>query len=834
MDTRDWDRIKDLFAEALDRPAAERESYLKETSGHRPDLVREVRSLLAASSESVNVIESNGFDLASELAAGHSATDRRFGPYRILREIGSGGMGTVFLAERDDGEFAMQVALKIVRQSVAEHEIVERFKRERQILAGLRHPNIAALHDGGISDRGEPFLAMEYVDGETLLHYAASRSLSVPDRLRLFLKVCSAVAHAHRNLVVHRDLKPSNILVADDGEPKLLDFGLARSFDSSDAAVHTTLRAFTPAYASPEQITGGAITTGSDIYSLGVILYELLTGAKPLEVENKSYEQIVRTVLEKEPLPPSEAAARHETGGRKLRGDLDNIVMMGLRKEPERRYGSVEQLAADIAAHLADRPVAARPSTLGYRTAKFAQRNRLAVAAAALILIAVIGGFAASLWQARIARRQSERSEAVNRLMSKMLMTAMPEAGAGGRRGEQATMTDILVEVERNLESDLASEPEVRSQLRQLIGDVYLTLGRYDEASRNLGLALADQAAIFGPDAAATVKTEMSLASLYFARADYDRATEIYTRRLGVFRDQFRRGNIDLDFYLTKLIDYATICRARGDAAAAEAVLNETIAEAEAAGKSASVEQAKLLLTLILLDQGRFTEAKAYQLALAAKRRSEVGPDDAAMAPVLTLLGSIQMEDGDLAEATGNLEEAEAVYRKNYAPDFLPLHDNLRLQAQAAYLAGDLTRAQRLITGVLEAYRKTSNPQYISFATALTIDGLVRIKLKDYQEAERVLTEAVRLRNENLPPGHFMTALSLGALGECLLAQRKYAEAETPLAESYDSLKASQGEANPRTQLAKSRLECMYRERDQAAPRRSEVNYRAAGLRQQP
>lgn len=804
MTPGDWQRIKDLFAEAIEKPAASRDQFLRSECGDRQDLYEEISSLIAASTEPENLIENNSFDLTSKIGAKETPiADQHFGRYRIIREIGSGGMGTVFLAERDDGEFVMQVALKIVRQSIADRDIIERFKRERQILADLRHPNIAALHDGGLSEKGEPFLAMEFVDGETLIEYANAHKLSVSDRIRLLIKVCSAVAFAHRNLVVHRDIKPSNVLVGRDGEPKLLDFGLAKSFDSKDSEIQTTLRAFTPAYASPEQITGGTITTASDIYSLGVILYELLTGEKPLKFDDKSFEEILQTVNSIEPRPPSEIGAAG-TDTRKLRGDLDNIVMMALRKEPERRYRSVEDFADDLQNHLDDRPVTARPSTFVYRASKFVARNKIAVAASVIIVLSLLAGIGVSLWQAEIAKRQSARSEAVNQFLQRILKTAFPESG-GGKRGEKATIIDVLDEIEKSLDKDLSTEPEVRAQIRQIIGDAYLTQGRYDDAERNLDRALADQIAIFGNDSLQSLKTEMIVASLYFAKANYERALEIFERRASAFKMGFQSGRIEPDFYFPKIIDYATMYRAVGRPERAEAVLTDAISDAIAAGKPSPANSARAILTLILLDQGRFAEARTAQTAVVTQLRSTLAPGDALLAPSLTLLGSIQMESGSAADAMSSLKEAEAAYRQNYGPDYLPLYDNIRLQAQTAYLLGDYAGARSLIDTTLAGYRKNAGPKYISFATALTIDGLILNKLGDKKTAETTLYEALKLRQENLPPDHFMTALTKGALGEVLMDQKKYDEAAPFVRESLDSLARSQKSENDRLATARQR-----------------------------
>jgi serine/threonine-protein kinase len=528
MQQQEWEKVKEVFSAVLEQPVAMRGHFLAESCGDDEALRGEVESLLAAHEEPKNLLEQHTIDLATELKTdGQKYQGKRFGSYRILREIGRGGMGSVFLAERADGEFQQQVALKIIRQSFVDAELEKHFRRERQILASLNHPNIAVLHDGGVSEKGEPFLAMEYVDGETLIEYADSQRLSIPERLRLFLKICSAVSYAHRNLVVHRDIKPSNILVTRDGEPKLLDFGLAKAFESDASKTQTALRAFTPAYASPEQIQGRSITTSSDIYSLGVVFYELLTGTKPLDIENKSFDEIAQTLNTTEPIRPSavEKVLNHDALTQLLRGDLDNIALTALRKEPERRFKTVEDFAEDIERHLAGRPISARPNTTGYLAGKFIRRNKIAVAAGLLISISLLAGLTISLWQAAIARRETARSQTVNQFLQKMLLTAIPESGGRGKKGAQATIVDVLKEAEERLDGEeLSSQLEVRAELRQLIGSAYLNQGMYEAAERNLTRAFDEESSLFGRDSTRTLKAEYSLARLYQEKGDYKRA----------------------------------------------------------------------------------------------------------------------------------------------------------------------------------------------------------------------------------------------------------------------------------------------------------------------
>ena len=487
MDSANFQKIKEVFAEALEKPSKEREDFLREKCAGDAELLAEVKSLLEANDKTEKFIDQNALDISSEFAAvGKHYDGTQFGNYKIVGEIGRGGMGAVFLAERSDGEFEQKVALKIIRQSFAGGELEKHFRRERQILASLNHPNIAKLLDGGVSASGELFLAMEYIEGELLLSYAEHHNLEIKERLNLFLKICRAVSFAHQNLIVHRDIKPANILVGADGEPKLLDFGLARvlseNFASDAAQTETVFRAFTPSYASPEQIRGKNVSTASDVYSLGVVFYELLTGDKPFHFEGKSIEEIMKTATENEPSFPSRSVISEnpQSAARisQLKGDLDNIALTALRKEPERRYKSVEAFADDIERHLKGLSVAARPNTVSYRAAKFFGRNKIAVAATAFIITALISGLVIALWQASVARSQRDRAEKrfgdVRKLSNSLLFELAPKIE---RLPGATEAREILVKRALEYLESLAREVGGDLQLQSELAAAYEKIG---------------------------------------------------------------------------------------------------------------------------------------------------------------------------------------------------------------------------------------------------------------------------------------------------------------------------------------------------------------------
>ncbi len=414
----DWARVKEAFAAAVARPPGERAAFLAAECGDDAALCHEVESLLA----SHDAAEAEAFIArAPGLPAedrGPIAEGQRVGPYRVLGEIGRGGMGTVYRAVRDDDEYRKVVAVKVVWHSL-DSTLAERLKAERQILAALEHAGIARLLDGGTTADGLHWLAMEYVEGEPITEYAEHRRLLVSERLLLFREVCSAVHYAHQMLVVHRDIKPGNILVSPAGHAKLLDFGIAKLLEAQESAgatpTLTTLLAMTPEYASPEQARGLPVTTATDVYSLGVLLCELLTGRRPYRLPSRDPAEMARVITTIEPERPSDMAARAPEATRarrrQLEGDLDNIVLMALRKEPERRYASVNQLSEDIRLHLEGRPVIARPDTFRYRASKFVRRNRVSVTAALAVLLSLVGGLVATAWQAREARRERALAE---------------------------------------------------------------------------------------------------------------------------------------------------------------------------------------------------------------------------------------------------------------------------------------------------------------------------------------------------------------------------------------------------------------------------------------
>ena len=433
MTAENWITIKQVLHETLNLALPEREDFLAK-SGLSAEIKTEVKSLLEFEEESENFMSATAGNLTGELVfekekRKNLLIGQKVGIYEITGELGFGGMGAVYLAERKDEKFEQKVAVKMLKREFNVEKIRRNFKREREILAKLNHPNIATLLDAGTTGDGVPYLVMEYIEGKTIDEFCKEKKLSLKARLKLFNKVCEAVSFAHRNLIIHRDLKPSNILVTEKGEPKLLDFGISKLLDAEhaeDKTAITLLGAMTPEYASPEQINGETVTTATDIYSLGVVLFKILTDSLPFDLKGKTNGELLKTIVESEPIAPSKSeppavAGGLSVGGRisqskrnppatadgsdksKLKGDIDTIILKSLRKEPERRYETVEQFSADIWRFIDGLPVLARRATISYQASKFYGRNKISVMAGAIVFLSLITGITVAIWQANVA-----------------------------------------------------------------------------------------------------------------------------------------------------------------------------------------------------------------------------------------------------------------------------------------------------------------------------------------------------------------------------------------------------------------------------------------------
>jgi serine/threonine protein kinase len=522
-----WEKTKQILQEVLNVAPSERYAFLS-NSKISTEILSEVESLLAfeKTAEKFMSVTAGGFTkdfFAESEEAKHSIVGQTFGIYEIVEEIGFGGMGAVYLAKRTDGKFEQKVAMKMLKREYNTKKLRRRFEVEKEIQAKLHHPNIAALLDSGTTDDGVPYLVMEYIEGVPIDVFCAEKSLDLKTRLKLFNKVCEAVGYAHRNLIIHRDLKPSNIIVTEKGEPKLLDFGISKLLDaenSEDKNTFTILGAMTPEYASPEQIKGETVTTATDIYSLGVVLFNILTGTHLFDTDPKTTGESLRTTGRHAPRIPSNAAFFREQEIKKLsaqvsshtllpfssarlKGDLDNIILKALRTEPERRYKTVEQFSADIWRSLDGIPIMARPAKISYRASKFYQRNKISVFAGMFIFFALVTGITVAIWQADVARKQANvaldaqrhseieterakteeaKAKKITAFMSKVISYANPAWYAEGAKfGGNARVIDVLDDLSDKIDTEFAGEADIQAELHHKFTEVYNVVGQREK-----------------------------------------------------------------------------------------------------------------------------------------------------------------------------------------------------------------------------------------------------------------------------------------------------------------------------------------------------------------
>lgn len=536
MDAKRWQSIEDHFHQALELSGIAQQAYLDDLEASNPAVAGMVKQLMDSHQASDSFLNRELlFDQNLESGV-------QIGPWKILRQIGKGGMSTVYLAERADGKFERQVAIKTLHGIMPGRERYQRIIKEQQILARLQHKNIAQLVDAGITGEGRPYFILEYVDGEPVTRWCSNNNIDIDGRLHVFTQICEAVQYAHRQLIVHRDLKPSNILVTKDGTVKLLDFGIAKMLDKNPdnnlALTQTGLRMMTPEYASPEQINGEPITTATDVYTLGLLLCQILTGSLPYTFTEKTPHEIGNVITGTPPTRPSMLVSRMQNSNpdgsktavlnpgltkRVLKGDLDNIILKALRKDPVRRYGSAEQLLQDIQNHQNNLPVTARPESLLYRARKFIARHRIGVAAAAIVAISLLTTTAVSVWQADQARAERDRTIEINEFLQTILTEADPyQAGA------DATIRDVLRKAGQLVSDRFPSQPELEVPLRYTIGYTQLGLMELDDSYTNLKISEELFTALYGLNDTRTLTSGAYLAWLEFRRGNYDAAIDSY------------------------------------------------------------------------------------------------------------------------------------------------------------------------------------------------------------------------------------------------------------------------------------------------------------------
>jgi serine/threonine-protein kinase len=707
-----WEEADQLFDGALEQPLAERERWLTERCAGNLSLLRQVEALLRADELAGRFLEVDGWRLAVPLMEepdSGAVAGGEIGPYRLVRELARGGMGVVYLAERADGQFEQRVALKLIKRGMDSDEIHRRFLAERQILARLSHPHIARLLDGGVSTAGQPYFAIEYIDGTTILEHCEVRELGVEDRLRLFLDVCDAVRYAHRSLVVHRDLKPSNILVTAEGQVKLLDFGIAKLLDDGPDAgqglTETGMRVMTPEYAAPEQVSGAPVTTATDVYALGAVLYELLSGQRVHRLDSRTPMEVARVVCEVDPPPPSGVAAGALR--QRLRGDLDTIALTALQKKPERRYPTVEQLAEDVRRHLDGRPVSARPDTWRYRATKFVGRHRIGVVAGAAIALSLVAGLSGTIWQARVAAdrarlatEEAEKERAVREFLVRLFSAASPRQSLG----EDLTVRELLDRGRRDLDTALIAQPLVRARLLTAVAGVYGGLGQVPQADSLFAEAVALIRTLSG-DVDADLATALSVwASNLLVQSHFDSAETLLREAV----ERLRRRDPDDPGIAGPLQSLGRVYTFTQRRAEAEATLRETLAIQLRHHGTGSPQVASALddLGYELLRQDDLAGAdSAIGAALAAYRRL-LPPQHPSLLWTLSNLSAVRLARGDTTEAERMLREVIAGQERLYPEGHPELAHSLGWLGMLLAAKGRYAAVDSLIAPAMDAHRK--------------------------------------------------------------------------------------------------------------------------------
>ena len=874
MDRFDTDRarrVERLFEAACELEPAERERHLAHECEDDPALLEEIRSLLAADGEAGGFLSATTPGLGFGAPEGLESPDetllgQRLGPYRLESVIGAGGMGTVFLATRQDGQYDKRVAIKVIKRGMETRSVLRRFHTERQALAHLEHPNIARLLDGGVTDDGRPYLVMEHVDGELIDAFCDSRRLPIAKRLELFLDVCDAVQYAHGKLIVHRDIKPGNVLVTSDGVPKLLDFGLARILDreaGAGAPTMMTQRFLTPDYASPEQVSGAPVTTASDVYSLGVMMYELLTGHRPYRFISSSPQEIERVLCREEPSRPSvvvrrtvkvssrrglvsltpESVSRTREGRpdrlrRRLEGDLDTIVLMVLRKEPELRYASVDQLAEDVRRHLDGRPVLARKPTLRYRAAKLLRRRKGAALAAALIVAALLAGALGITREARRARAEEQKM--------RLVLSSLDELFRGfDPRQVDAAEVSVLGVLDREAErvvADLAGVPEAQLMLAERIADIYGGFAAVERSIRWRERVLAMKRAFYGmgdlrvADTLHDLANELRAAAAGRAESLFREALDIRQRHLGVTHADVaetmaalarvvrRDGRHDEGGSL--LIRALEVRRALGsdrelarallelsgyyhgisDYKRAVALVHEARAIAE---EKLPPEQAAWFLHRgggILHDRGRYDEAEPYYRGAFEAERARYGANSRPAARAGVALALLLKDKGEYDEAERLCREGLRIFSEDEGK-INPTHLGEAWLTLAKVLSdrGDLEQAENAIREAL-----SYGTDDMERARHLSMLARTLVERERYAQAEPVARKSLQLHHETFPPYDWNLHKTASILGAALAGLNRFEEAEPLLLEAYPIIRDDRGPDHPRTRQALERIVFLY------------------------
>ncbi len=788
----DWERVSELLSEALELPENSRDSWVEKQSGVSAATAAEVKSLIRAELRhrelSAQAINQGAPAEPEEVDEGDEPGESgerplRFGSYETLRVLGRGGMGVVYLARRADGEFDRTVALKVIAAPFASGDFIQRFRTERQLLAGLTHPHIAQLLDGGVTADGDPYLVMEYIDGQPLDRYCDTARMGIAARLRLFLQLCDAVDFAHRNLILHRDLKPSNVLVTADGVVKLLDFGAAALIPQSESAASVTrARMLTPRYASPAQLRGERSSVADDVFSLGVILYELLTGVWPFGNPDSMAGEFKRASGDSSPATlvssvTAETAARRGVAApalsRLLAGDLSAIAVKSLEGDSQRRYASVEQFAADIGRYLEGRPVKARPQTAVYRSAKFLRRRWLPVTAAALFVAAISVSAVVAARAAREARAEAQKTEEVNRFLNGMLSAAGHDTFDPARY----TVAQMLDASTIQLEKRPPGDPLIAALLHLSLAQSYFPLARWDKVEYHIGRAAPVFRALNDRTDLASGLISLAFAETY--RGKYDAAAAHYREAIAVF-SQMGKDAAPNAFFEAKS-DYAQLLSLMMNRGAGEVKpLYDDLLTTGARDSSISrvlVAQAMANWAGVLANGGKDSQAENMLLQALATGRKEMPGGEWEFGPLLHLswIYSKRREWAKAAEAGRRMIE---ITSHNVGPDSADTANARLVWARNAVMTGEKQPAVSAVRLAMPVVEKASPPPSLGFWSAARNAAIVFYEAGECGEAETYARRSLAaIEGAQLAAGDARPAESWKILGESLACRGRNADA---------------------------------------------------------
>jgi len=840
MDAARWDQMQRIFHEAASVPRAMREPFVRSMCGDDDGLAADVMAMLEQNTSAVSMLDGTIASVAdSVLGDGVSPpfVDQTFGPYRLTRLLGEGGMGSVYLGMRAD--LGSVAAIKILHDAWISPVRRERFAAEQRTLAQLNHPAIARLYDADTLPSGAPWLAMEYVDGTRVTDYCRERDASARERLQVFRRVCEPVEYAHRHMIVHRDLKPSNIFITRDGAVKLLDFGIARQIDAYDQRVdptRTAVRLLTPNYAAPEQLRGEATTVQTDVYALGVILYELLAGRRPFDRSHLTPASAERQLMEDAPPRPSMIARETpSTPGfsRSAWRDLDVLILTAMHKDLSRRYRSVEALARDIDHFLANEPLEARPDTVGYRTSKFIRRNWrpvLAASVTAAVIVALTGFYTVRVTAARNAAiAQAARTNRIQRFMLRLFDGGEKDAGPA----DDLRVVTIIDRGEQEART-LDREPLVQAELYQTLGGVYEKLGKFDRAEALLRASLDERKAARPTSAPDVAKGMTALAQLRSDQARFDEAEWLAREALAFAQSTLRPGDPELGSAMAVL---GQVLEQRGSYDEAISTLQQAVQLRSQPGADRS-ELADTLYELASTEfyAGHLDASEALNQRALAIHTELVGDAHPLVAEDLINLGAISHERGHYADAETQYRRALEINRRWYGDHSYRTASNLTMLGRSLYLEKRYDESRALLTQALSIQEEVFGRVHPRVASALNDLGNIAMSQERFDDAEQAFRRIGEIYRATYGDNHYLIGIATSNLAGVYMARRNFTTAETMYRNAIDIFSRTQSADHLNTGIARIKLgrALLKQGRTADAERESKAGYEIVSKRAAP